>query len=353
MPTSRVGQFDDQRRSELTVASFFAGIGGFDLGFEKAGLRVVWQSEIDEFCRTILRQRWPNVELAGDIREVTPGSIPEADVWTGGFPCQDVSLARMGPRKGLRGAKSGLFFEFADLIERRTPRVVVIENVPGLRSSHGGRDFETVIRTLAEIGYGVGWRVLNSRYFGVPQSRQRVFIVGVYRDPGAAGRILFESECGERDNPTRRQDGTRAPSPFKAVLGDPLKGPLVKGIAHCVYAESARHTGTDWSRNYVSYPDGRVRRLVPVEVERLQGFPDGWTLPDGANQDVKLDSARYRAVGNAVTVNVAEWLGNRIRKVLTAGGPLRCEICGTTAPTPLPLDFGEADSQNGDAVAVG
>jgi DNA (cytosine-5)-methyltransferase 1 len=243
----------------------------------------------------------------------------------------------MGPRKGLKGARSGLFFEYARLIEQRTPRVVVIENVSGLRSSHGGRDFETVIRTLAEIGYGVAWRVLNSRYFGVPQSRERVFIVGMHRDPQAAGRILFESECGERDDPTRRPDGTKAASPFKAILGDPRTGPLVKGIAHCVYAESARHTGTDWSRNYVSYPEGRVRRLVPVENERLQGFPDDWTLPDDTSLEDKLDSARYRAIGNAVTVNVAEWLGDRIRKVLSQHS-LRCDICGTRAPTQLPLE---------------
>lgn len=320
------------------MASFFAGIGGFDLGFERAGLYVVWQSEIDRFCRTILRQHWPAVELASDIRELGAGDIPDADVWTGGFPCQDVSLARMGPRKGLNGERSGLFFDFARLIEQRTPRVVVIENVQGLRSSHQGRDFETVIRTLAEIGYGLGWRVLNSRYFGVPQSRERVFIVGVHRDPRAAGRILFESECSERDDPTRGPDGSKSPSPFKEVLGDPRTGPLVKGIAHCVYAESARHTGTDWSRNYVSYPDGRVRRLAPVEVERLQGFSDNWTLPEGGDWKGKLDSARYRAVGNAVTVNVADWLGTRIRKVLSGQDQL-CELCGRDREDRLKLDF--------------
>lgn len=304
---------------EITVASFFAGIGGFDLGFERSGkARVVYQCEINEYCRDILAQHWPDVPCSRNIKEIAneapPGkSIPDAVVWTGGFPCQDVSLARMGPRKGLRGKQSGLFFDFARLVEARIPPVVVIENVAGLLSSHRGRDFQIVVRTLAELGYGVGWRVLNSRYFGVPQSRQRVYIVACHRDPERAGAILFESECSQGDFEKDRSDGADPVSPFKKVLGDPRRGPIVQGLAYCLYACSARHTGTDWSRTYVTYPDGRVRRLTPLECERIQGFPDGWTIPKMKIDDVdKLDTLRYHAIGNAVTVNVAEWLAQRI-----------------------------------------
>ncbi|HMP08156.1 MAG TPA: DNA (cytosine-5-)-methyltransferase, partial [Lacipirellulaceae bacterium] len=237
----------------------------------------------------------------------------DASVWAGGFPCQDVSLARMGPRSGLRGKQSGLFYDFAKLIASRLPATVVIENVAGLLSSHGGRDFQIVVRPLAELGYGVGWRVFNSRYFGVPQSRQRVYIVACYRDPERAGQILFEPECGNGDSEADGSDGADAVSPFKKVLGNLIKGPIVQGLAYCLYACSARHTGTDWSRTYVSYPDGRVRRLTPLECERIQGFPDGWTIPKMKIDNVdKLDSLRYHAVGNAVTVNVAEWIGQRI-----------------------------------------
>ena len=112
----------------------------------------------------------------------------------------------------------------------------------------------------------------------------------------------------------RRVDrhGQKSPSLFQTVIGDASQGPLVKSIAHCIYAESARHTGTDWSRNYVWYPDGRVRRFTPNEVERVQGFPDDWTLPrdiDG-RQAKRIDSLRYHAVGNAVTPQVAEWVGS-------------------------------------------
>jgi DNA (cytosine-5)-methyltransferase 1 len=296
-----------------TLASFFSGIGGFDLGFRRVGFEVSFQCEIDSFCLSVLERHWPNVIRFKDIKEVQAANVPTSDVWAGGFPCQDVSVARMGPRAGLKGKRSGLFFEFARLLGECRPRVFIIENVPGLLSSHGGRDFEIVLRTLAGLGYGVGWRVLNSRYFGVPQSRQRVYIVGCDRDRRGPGQILFESECGSRDIAKSGQNGARPVSPFKESFGDPVKGPVVAGLAYCLYACSARHTGTDWSRNYVSYPQGKVRRLVPVECERLQGFPEDWTLVDGPAKFSKdTDEPRYHAVGNAVTVNVAEWLANRI-----------------------------------------
>lgn len=304
------------RRPEFTLASFFAGIGGFDLGFERAGFETVWQCEISEFCQQVLYKHWPNVPKALDIRSVDASEIPEADLWAGGFPCQDISLARMGPRSGLRGSQSGLFFEFARLLEARRPNSVIIENVAGLLSSNQGRDFALVVRTLADLGYGVAWRVLDSRHFGVPQSRKRVFILGTLGAPEAAAEVLFEPECGDRDFEKGRQNGAKSVSPFTISVGDPQRG-FVKKLAHCLYAESARHTGTDWSRNYVSYPDGDVRRITPLEAERLQGFPDGWTdLRDYIADVGKLDSARYHACGNAVTVNVIEWIGERLSPIL-------------------------------------
>jgi DNA (cytosine-5)-methyltransferase 1 len=301
------------------AASFFSGIGGLDLGFARAGFTVSLQCEIDEYCNSILQRHWPKVKRFTDIREIKQSDVPVSDVWAGGFPCQDVSVARMGPRAGLKGKKSGLFFEFARLLEECRPGVFVIENVPGLLSSHGGRDFGIIVRTLADLGYGVGWRVLNSRYFGVPQSRQRVYIVGTHRDPTGPGRILFESECGPRDPAPGEPNGKAALSPFKASFGDPVKGPVVAGIAYCLYACSARHTGTDWSRNYVTYPEGRVRRLLPIECERIQGFPENWTVVPSGNgfgDEDSVDTLRYNALGNAVTVPVAEWIAKRVKAYL-------------------------------------
>ena len=302
-----------ERTPAIRVASFFAGIGGFDYGFEQAGMRTVWQCEKKEFCLDILEKHWPDVPRFEDIQEVTADDIADAEIWAGGFPCQDVSLARMGPRSGLRGKQSGLFYDFAELIGERRPQVVVLENVAALLSSHDGRDFAIILRTLADFGYGVAWRVLDSRHFGIPQSRTRVFIVGTLGGAEAAAKVLFEPECGDRDSEKSRPNGEKPISPFAISVGNTKQG-FVKKLAHCLYAESARHTGTDWSRNYVSYPEGQVRRLTPLETERLQGFPDGWTIPDNAASQTEdsLDSARYHACGNAVSVPVAHWIGERI-----------------------------------------
>ena len=314
-----------------TFASFFSGIGGFDLGFERAGFKLVLQCEIENYCNTILQNQWPKVKRFTDIKEVKHADVPVSDVWAGGFPCQDVSVARMGPRAGLKGKKSGLFYDFARLVEGGRPRVLVIENVPGLLSSHGGRDFGIVIRTLADLGYGVGWRVLNSRYFGVPQSRQRVYVVACHRDGKGPAEILFERERREGNAAPGKSNGTSTVSPFKTSFGDSRRGPVVPGIAYCLYACSARHTGTDWSRTYVTYPAGKIRRLLPIECERVQGFPDDWTLVpenNGYGDPDKVDSLRYHALGNAVTVPVAEWLAGRIKGYLAANKvePVRTKI---------------------------
>jgi len=317
---------------KVRLASFFAGIGGFDLGFERAGIETVWQCEKKDFCLDILEKHWPDVPRATDIQEVKANDIPDAEIWAGGFPCQDVSLARMGPRSGLRGKQSGLFYDFAELIAERRPQIVVLENVAALLSSHEGRDFAIILRSLADIGYGLAWRVLDSRHFGVPQSRSRVFVVGSLGDPTGAGEILFEPECGDRDSEKSRPNGAKSVSPFAVSVGNPEQG-FVKKLAHCLYAESARHTGTDWSRNYVSYPEGRVRRLTPLETERLQGFPEGWTIPTHEMADENtLDSARYHACGNAVSVPVAEWIGHRL--MATVGARLLADQDASRKTTP-------------------
>lgn len=298
----------------MRVASFFAGIGGFDLGFQNAGHQIVFQCEIDEFCNKILANHWPEVKRVKDIRELSNETvIPQSEIWCGGFPCQDVSVARGGPRAGLKGQQTGLFYAFAELIDRNRPPIVILENVPGLLSSHRGRDFGVILQTLASFGYSVGWRVLNSQYFGVPQSRQRLYIVGCLGNPGCAAEILFESERSGWDVAESRQPEEKPISPFKEVFGNLSKGPIVQRIAYCLAATSGRHTGTDWSRTYISYPNA-VRRLTPIESERIQGFPTNWTLPPNLNgtSPEKYDGPRYQAIGNAVSVPVAEWIGHRI-----------------------------------------
>ena len=298
------------------LVSLFSGIGGFELGFERAGFGVQMQCEIDPFCRKVLAERWPEVERHTNIKELEGADIPAADLWVAGFPCQDVSLARMGKRDGLQGKQSGLFYEFSRLLGECRPELLVVENVSGLLSSHKGRDFGVVLGTLAELGYHLGWRVLDSQHFGVPQSRKRVYIVGSHRDRQAPASILFEPECREGLPSARRADGSKPVSPLQTGIVHPgPERPITKSIAYCLYAESARHTGTDWSRNYVSYPDrGEVRRLTPTECEGVMAFPPRWTIvDDGLDEDAR-DTARYHALGNAVTPPVAEWIAHRVRQ---------------------------------------
>lgn len=306
-------------QSNYSVASFFTGIGGFDLGFESAGFSISMQCEVEPFCQSLLQKHWPTVPLHPDIKKLKNDDIKKSDVWVGGFPCQDLSLARMGKRDGLRGSRSGLFYEFARLVGEGKPRVILLENVAGLLSSHGGKDFGIVLSTLAKLGYSVGWRTFNSKHFGVPQSRQRVYIVGCRGDGRGPGEILFEPECGKRHHSKSGPNGKESAASFQDVVGDPRgKGPVIQALAYCLYATSARHTGTDWSRNYVCYPKvGRIRRLIPSECEGVMSFPKGWTIPAKTTLSADdLDSARYHALGNAVTPPVAEWMALRIRQYL-------------------------------------
>jgi DNA (cytosine-5)-methyltransferase 1 len=297
---------------QLKVASFFAGIGGFDLGFERAGFQVNFQCEIEPFCESVLNFHWPNISVSKDIATLSAETIPSADVWCGGFPCQDLSVARgSNGRHGLSGTRSGLFFKLAELAVKKRPKVILIENVHGLLNSNNGKDFAELLHTLGNMGYAVSWRLLNSRYFGVPQSRPRVYICAWLHNPIAAGNVLFED---------------RAPCPaaneraaFLATSWTGGQGPIAPKLAFCLAATSGRHTGTDWSRTYISYFDA-VRRLTPLECERLQGFPDGWTaLATTALDAERSDSLRYHALGNAVSVAVVEWIARRIGQQFSAG----------------------------------
>lgn len=305
-PSRQPGTTNNARR----VNSFFAGIGGFDLAFEKHGFEPGFYCEKDEFCRSVLKRNWPAVANAIDIQRLNVKDIPAADVWTAGFPCQDLSLARTphGKRNGLKGSQSGLFYTFLELLSAHKPPVVLLENVAGLLNSHKGADFNTLISSLTKLGYGVTWRVLNARYFGAPQSRPRVFICAWLGSPANAVKALFEDTIAMK--PKNERQG------FMIESKCPESGISVPQISFCISATSGRHTGLDWARSYVTYPDA-VRRLTPLECERLQGLPENWTLPD---KDYVvpirgIETNRYHAIGNAVCVPVVQWVAGRISNV--------------------------------------
>jgi DNA (cytosine-5)-methyltransferase 1 len=193
-----------------TFVSLFAGVGGFDLGFEKAGHTCVGQVEIDKNAQKILKKHWPDIPLHDDVKTAIEWAkeinlIGKVDIVCGGFPCQDVSVA--GKRAGIAGARSGLFWDAIRFAQEVKAHTIVLENVPGLLSSNEGRDFGVVISAMADAGYShIEWRVLDSQFFGVPQRRRRVFIVGSSRDLSGAP-ILIERQSVRGDSSQSNTEG--------------------------------------------------------------------------------------------------------------------------------------------------
>jgi DNA-cytosine methyltransferase len=210
-------------------ASFFSGVGGLDLGFERAGIHTVSVSEIDPYANAVLAERFPDAPNLGSITEVEANEIPEADIWSGGFPCQDLSVA--GKRAGFAGKRSSLAFTFLDLVEQRRPRWLVLENVPGLFSSNKGADFGRLLYEMEQLGYGVSWRTLDARYFGVAQRRRRVFLVASLESDRAA-EVLLECEgCERHPSPrwTQRQ-GVAGGAPDGSGIAGAITRRFSKGV---------------------------------------------------------------------------------------------------------------------------
>lgn len=195
----------------MRVGSLFSGIGGFDLVAERAGFDLVWFCEIEAFPRKVLAKHWPSVPCYEDVCAVNGATVAPVDVLCAGVPCQDVSVA--GKRAGLGGGRTGLFWEFIRIIREMReatdgafPRFIMLENVPGLLSSNRGRDFHSVLTAMAECGFDCEWRILDSQYFGVPQRRRRVFIVGCLGGQWErAASVLFEPEGGAGDLASGRE----------------------------------------------------------------------------------------------------------------------------------------------------
>lgn len=280
----------------MTVNSWFTGIGAADLAFELAGFDITRQCEIDKHCIELLEERWPNVKRDTDISE-SRGSY--ADVYVGGWPCQDLSVA--GKRAGLAGSRSGLFHELVRVVDEGSPRYLVWENVPGLLSSGGGRDFRIVLRELASIGYFGAWRVLDSQFFGVAQRRRRVF--GVFARGSDSwrrtGAILLEPKSGCRD-----------PSQVLKT-GEDIAGTLDTRSIETFVAPCLRGNQYDDSDPMHGYKKLVCPPPDPDGMRTAAGVPD-WldrALPLG------YDSRRYRQLGNAMTVNVMYWIAKRIANV--------------------------------------
>lgn len=247
-------------------------------------------SEIDKFPRAVLQHHYPEVPLHGDFTTIQDGQYRPIDLLVGGTPCQSFSIA--GLRGGLDDDRGNLALEYLRLAGRLRPRWLVWENVPGVLSSNGGRDFGSILGGMVELGYGVAYRVLDAQFFGVAQQRRRVFLVGHLGDWRRAAAVLFERES---------LSGVAEPAKQKAV-------------SVCLTARGAGFL--DDRQTYIT--DGRrVRHMTPLEAERAQGFPDNYTAVRWRGKPAHLcpDGPRNRVLGNSMAVPVMRWIGERIQQV--------------------------------------
>jgi DNA (cytosine-5)-methyltransferase 1 len=281
------------RVKTIRYFSMFSGIGGFELGIEQAAQELgltaecVGYSEIDKHAIKTYEEHF-NHDNYGDATGIDPDIIPDFSLLVAGFPCQAFSIA--GGRKGFDEARGTLFFDIARILKAKQPRYFILENVKGLINHDGGQTFRTIIRTLDELGYDLQWQVLNSADHGVPQRRERVYLVGNLG--GTRRPEVFPLQGRAHDYPDSADER------FGIVRSNRKGGTeffAERTIANTIDANYAKGLDNHGARTGV-VEGGKIRRLTPTECERLQGFPDGWT--------VGADSNRYKQCGNAVTVNV-------------------------------------------------
>jgi DNA (cytosine-5)-methyltransferase 1 len=307
-------------------------------------------SEIDKYAIKIYQKHFSKHKNYGDITKINPEKLPDFDLLVGGFPCQAFSIA--GKRKGFEDTRGTLFFDIARILRSKKPRFFLLENVKGLLSHDNGFTFKTIIATLTELGYDIQWQVLNSKNFGVPQNRERVFIVGHLRETSRPKVFPIGKSVKKDDNEqpvahainssdwrgaNRNQKQTtiwtnqsdtqqkrNKSNDTNIVRGKTYTDDMrIRRLApntadvHFIYDDYNHRMRTDGNVGTVratfgneamgngnkviseDFYSNKIRRLTPLECERLQGFPDGWT--DGVS-----DTQRYKCLGNAVTVNVIQ-----------------------------------------------
>jgi DNA (cytosine-5)-methyltransferase 1 len=315
----------------IKFIDLFAGIGGFREGLEREDNECVGWCEFDKFKQQAYKTvhntegEWFNA----DITDVQPKELPKAELYTGGFPCQSFSIA--GNRGGFEDTRGTLFFEIARLAKERQPKYLLLENVKGLLSHDGGKTFATILQTLWDIGYDIQWQVLNSKDFSteeypVPQNRERIFIVGhlrgeprpkVFPIRKTSKRTLKELTSGMSQG-YRVYDTEGLSVTLAAKTG-------LYSVRACITPErlNKRQNGrrfkedgepsftvTAQDRHGVAV-NNKIRKLTPLETFRLQGFPDKWYHK--CKKEGISDTQMYRAAGDAVTVNVVQEIGKRLK----------------------------------------
>ena len=270
----------------------FAGIGGFRVGLEAHGHECVGSCEIDKYARKIYGKNFGHEPEYKDVRDIDPKDIQDFDILCAGFPCQSFSI--VGNRMGFEDKRGNLFFEIIRLAKEKRPSILLLENVKGLLSHEKGETFRIMLQTLDECGYDVSWQLLNSRYF-VPQSRERLYIIGYLRGSGRR-KILPLGKVSKRNDKSRKElyaedecSSTLTATYWKGYGGG---RPMIKeskpvqmnyrsnvnsNMKERVQDRDETWTLTSNSNDFTITDGDRVRKLTPIECERLQGFADDWT----------------------------------------------------------------------------
>ena len=313
---------------EMKYGSVCSGIEAATAAWHGLGWQPSFFSEIEPFPRAVLTHHYPHVPLHGDFTTIKGDQYESIQLLVGGTPCQSFSVA--GLRNGLDDGRGNLALEFLRLAYRTRPRWLVWENVPGVLSSNGGRDFGSIIGGMVQLGYGVAYRILDAQFFGVAQRRRRVFVVGYLGDWRRAAAVLFERHSLQGHSAPRREAG-------ESVAGT-LGGSSQSGGFRTTDLDnngafrttdldnngafipvtgktqlSFGHAANPLDENLISFTD-KVRRLSPRECERMQGFPDDYTLVPHRGKPA-ADGPRYKALGNSMAVPVMRWIGRRIAKM--------------------------------------